>query len=113
MAVTKTVTRAVPHELDGKVVTWALAITYEDGEEDTYYTSTFNTTVDSRGISDEMGNREEVFEEKAKGEWTLAEITALMPLDKWDNVFALQYDSVITNPPVVSKSDKSFELPIT
>ena len=112
MAVTKTVTRAVPHELDGKVVTWALAITYEDGEEDTYYTSTFDTTVDSRGISDEMGNREEVFEEKAKGDWTLAEITALIPTDQWDKIFASQYDSVITNPPVVSAPDNAFELPV-
>ena len=106
MAVTTTVTGAMPYEKDGNVVRWDIEVKYEDGEEDTYFTHSFNNSVasiDPNGV--------EVFEEKAKEEWTLAEITALMPLDKWDNVFALQYDSVITNPPVVSKSDKSFELP--
>ena len=54
---------------------------------------------------------EEVFEEKDKGEWTLAEIMALAPTDHWDTVFASQYDSVITNPPVRPVADNTFELP--
>ena len=108
MAVERTITRATPHELDGNVVSWDIEIQYEDGEEDTdfYYTSTFSTQVDSTDNNDE-----EVFEEKAKGDWTLAEITALVSTDHWDNVFASQYDSVITNPPVVPVADNSFELP--
>ena len=108
MAVTKTVTGATPYEQDGNVVRWSVEMQYEDGEEDTdsYYTSTFNTQVDSTDHNDE-----EVFEEKAKGEWTLAEITALVRTDHWDNVFTLQYDSVITNPPVVPVADNAFELP--
>ena len=106
MAVIKTVTGATPHELDGNVVRWDVEVQYEDGEEDTYYSSSFHTSVDSTDDNDE-----EVFEEKDKGEWTLAEITALAPTDHWDTVFASQYDSVITNPAVNPEPDNSFELP--
>ena len=107
MAVTKTVTGATPYEQDGNVVRWDVEVKYEDGEEDTYFTSSFSNSVSSTDP-----NGEEVFEEKSKGEWALAEITALARTDHWDKVFALQYDSVITNPPVVPVADKSFELPV-
>ena len=106
MAVTKTVTGAMPYEKDGNVVRWDVEVKYEDGEEDTYFTSSFSNSVDSIDP-----NGEEVFEEKAKGDWTLAEITALVSTDRWDRVFALQYDSVITNPPVLPVADTSFKLP--
>ena len=106
MAVITTVTGATPHELDGNVVRWDVEVQYEDGEEDTYYSSSFHTSVDSTDDNDE-----EVFEEKDKGEWTLAEITALAPTDHWDDVFASQYDSVITNPAVNPEPDQDFELP--
>ena len=106
MAVTRTVTSATPYEKDGNVVRWDVEIKYEDGEEDTYFTSSFNTSVDSTDHNDE-----EVFEEKAKGDWTRAEIIALVPTDHWDRVFASQYDSVITNPAVNPEPDNSFELP--
>ena len=108
MAVTKTVTRVTPYEQDGNVVSWNIEMQYEDGEEDTYFSSSFNTSVDSTDHNDE-----EVFEEKAKGDWTRAEIIALIPTDHWDRVFASQYNSVITNPPVVPVADNDFELPIT
>ena len=106
MAVERTITRATPHELDGNVVSWDIEIQYEDGEEDTYFTSSFSNSVSSTDP-----NGEEVFEEKAKGEWTLAEIMALIPTDHWDKVFASQYDTVITNPPVIPVADNAFELP--
>ena len=108
MAVTKTVTGATPYEQDGNVVRWEVSMQYEDGIEDTdsYYTSTFSTEIDSTDRDDE-----EVFEEKAKGEWTRAEIMALIPSEQWDSVFAKQYNSVITNPPVVPEPDNAFELP--
>ena len=107
MAVTKTVTGATPYEQDGNVVSWNIKMEYEDGEDATYYSSSFNISVDSTDH-----NNEEVFEEKAKGDWTLAEITALIPTDHWDKIFASQYDSVITNPPVVPEPDNAFELPV-
>ena len=106
MAVTRTVTSAPPYEKDGNVVSWDIELQYEDGEEDTYFTSSFSNSVSSTDP-----NGEEVFEEKAKGDWTLAEITALVSTDRWDRVFALQYDSVITNPPVLPVADTSFKLP--
>ena len=108
MPVTKTVTGATPYEKDGNVVRWEVSMQYEDGIEDTdsYYTSTFSTSIASTDHEDE-----EIFEEKAKGEWTLAEITALAPTDHWDRVFASQYDTIITNPPVVPVADNAFELP--
>jgi len=108
MAVTKTVVGATPYEKDGNVVSWNIEMKYEDGIEDTdsYYISSFNTSIASTDH-----NNEEIFEEKAKGEWTLAEIIALVPTDHWDRVFAKQYDTVITNPPVVPVADHDFELP--
>ena len=107
MAVIRTVTRAVPHEKDGNVVSWDLEMVYVDGEDDTYYMSTFHVLVNSIDHIDR-----EVFEEKAKGEWTRAEIISLMPTDRWDKVFARQYDTVITNPPVIPVADNAFELPV-
>ena len=107
MAVTRTVTGAVPHEQDGNVVRWDVEMQYEDGEEDTYYSSSYHISLDSTDDNDE-----EIFEEKAKGEWTLAEIIALVPTDHWDNIFTKQYNSVITNPPVVPVADNAFELPV-
>ena len=106
MAVTRTLTGAMPYELDGNVVRWTVEMQYEDGADATYYTSTFSTSIDSVDDDDE-----EVFEEKAKGEWTRDEIMALILTDHWDNVFALQYDSVITNPPALPVADNDFELP--
>ena len=106
MAVTTTVTGAMPYEKDGNVVRWDIEIKYEDGEEDTYFTSSFSNSVSSTDP-----NGEEVFEEKSKGEWTRAEIIGLVPTDHWDRVFASQYDSVITNPPVLPVADTSFKLP--
>jgi hypothetical protein len=108
MAVTKTIAEATPYEQGGNVIRWEVRMQYEDGIKDTnsYYTSTFSTSVASTDNNDE-----EVFEEKSKGDWTLAEITALVPTNHWDNIFASQYDSVITNPPVKSEPDQDFELP--
>ena len=73
MAVIRTVTGATPYEQDGNVVSWNIEMQYEDGEEDTYYSSSFHTSIASTDNNDE-----EVFEKKAKGEWTRAEIIALI-----------------------------------
>ena len=46
MAVTKTLTKAVPHVKSSKVEKWNLEMTYENDSEgdDTYYTGTFSST---------------------------------------------------------------------
>ena len=106
MAVTKTVTGATPYEKDGNVIRWFIDMQYEDGEDDTYLSNTFTHVVDSM-----TPDNKKAFDEKAKGEWTLAELTALCPTNRWDSIFANKYNFVITDPPVNPEPDNNFELP--
>ena len=104
MAVTKTLTKAVPGEKNSKVEEWQLEMTYEnDSEGDaTYYTSTFNKAR----VADNGD-----FTAKAKADWTRAQLEALCPTSKWDVVFASQVDSVITNPVVHPVPDNAYSIP--
>ena len=112
MAVTKTLTKAVPSEKNSKVEEWDLEYTYEnDSEGDaTYYTSTFNTRVVATE-TDPNGNETSNFTAKAKADWTKSQIEALCPTSLWDVVFASQVDSVITNPVVPPTPDESYSIP--
>ena len=104
MAVTKTMTKAIPHEKSSKAQEWHLEMKYEnDSEGDaTYYTSTFfHRAVAADGD----------FTAAAKGTFSLADLTALCPVSHWDTVFASQVDSVITNPTTTPVPDKSFSVP--
>jgi len=104
MAVTKTMTKATPHEKSSKAQEWHLEMKYEnDSEGDaTYYTSTFShTAVAANGD----------FTAAAKGTFSLADLTALCPVSHWDTIFASQVDSVITNPVVPPTADTSFSVP--
>ena len=96
MAVTKTLTTAIPYNLNSKVQKWDLGMTYDEGTEgeSDYYESNFNVIVPA---TDTQGNVN--FTPKAEGSWTLAQLTALCPVSQGDTVFASQYASVITNPP--------------
>ena len=104
MAVTKTLTKAVPFEKNGKVEKWDLSMTYEnDSEGDaTYYTSTFN----KERVADNGD-----FTAKAKADWTKSQLEALCPTSSWDVVFASQVDSVITNPVVTPVPDTDYSIP--
>ena len=108
MAVTKTLTKAVPHVKSSKVEKWDLEMKYEnDSESDaTYYTSTFSTNVNN---VDNAGAT--VFAKKAKGSWTKSELEGICPTAKWDAIFASQVDSVITNPPANPVPDTSYSIP--
>ena len=109
MAVTKTLTKAVPFVKSSKVEKWDLEMKYEnDSEGDaTYYTSNFNTTVENvHPISGAT-----VFAKKAKGSWTKSELEGICPTAKWDEIFARQVDSVITNPPANPVPDTSYSIP--
>ena len=108
MAVTKTLPTAIPYNLNSKVQKWELGMTYDEGTEgeSDYYESNFNIVVPA---TDEDGNVN--FTPKAEGSWTLAELTALCPVSQWDDVFASQYDSVITNPPDLPVPDRSYVIP--
>ena len=104
MAVTKKLTKAIPHVKSSKVEQWELEMTYEnDSEGDaTYYTSTFSTQAVAADGD---------FTKAAKGSFNLAALTAMCPTSSWDAVFASQVDSVITNPPVQAIPDEAFAVP--
>ena len=109
MAVTKTITACTPYEnSSSKVDKWNIDMKYENDSEgdSTYYTSTFNTTVNQL---DDDGNAN--FTLKAKSSWSNSDLVAICPVSQWDTVFASQVDSVITNPPVESTPDSAFNVP--
>ena len=104
MAVTKKLTKAIPSEKSSKAEQWDLEMTYEnDSEGDaTYYKSVFShTAVAADGD----------FTAAAKSSFNLAALTAMCPTSHWDDVFASQVDSVITNPPSDPVPDEAFSVP--
>ena len=114
MAVTKTLTIAVPYNKSSKVQQWQLGMTYNQGSKSasppTYYESSFDVVVPA-SYTDADGNTVNNFTPKAEGSWTLAQLTALCPTAMWDNIFASQYDSVITNPPDNPVPDPDYVIP--
>jgi len=104
MAVTKTLTKSIPHVKSSKAEKWDLEMTYEnDSEGDaTYYKSVFNHMAIAADGD---------FTKAAKGSFNLAALTAMCPVSQWDAVFASQVDSVITNPVVNPVPDESFSVP--
>ena len=108
MAVTHALTKAVPSEKDSKVEEWTLECKYEnDSEGDaTYYTSTFSKHIVATEDDGTVN-----FTAKAKGDWTKSQIEALCPTSHWDDVFASQVDSVITNPVIPPTPDESYSIP--
>ena len=107
MAITKTLTGAIPYNEDSKVQEWNFTMQYEEGADATYYTSSFDVVIPATDPISGAVN----FTPKAEGEWTLAELTALCPTDKWDTTFDSQYDSVITNPPTKPVADPDYVIP--
>ena len=108
MAVTKALTKAVPHVKSSKVETWDLEMKYEnDSDGDSpYYPTTFGITVNN--VDDDGAT---VFAKKAKGSWSKSELEALCPTSHWDTVFSTQGDSVITSPVVPPVPDTAYTIP--
>ena len=106
MAVTKTLTGAIPYNKDSKVQQWDFTMLYEEGADATYYTSSFNASIPATDPDGTVN-----FTPKAEGEWTLAQLTALCPISEWDDIFDQQYDSVITNPPDNPVPDPDYVIP--
>ena len=110
MAVTKTLTTAVPYNKSNKVQQWELGMTYNQGSKSasppTYYESNFSLVLPA---TDSNGNVN--FTPKAEASWTKAELLALCPTSQWDTIFASQYDSVITNPADLPVPDPSYVIP--
>ena len=107
MAVTKTLTVAIPYNKSSKVQKWDFTMKYEEGADATYYTSDMSTIIPATDPDTGVVN----FTPKAEGSWTLAQLTALCPTSHWDVVFASQYDSVITNPPDLPVPDPDYVIP--
>jgi hypothetical protein len=114
MAVTKTLTKAVPYNKSNKVQQWDLGMKYNQGSKSaspsTYYESEFSVSIPA-SETDSDGNVTNNFTPKAEGSWTKSDLTALCPVSQWDDVFASQVDSVITNPPSDPVPDESFAVP--
>ena len=106
MAVTKTLTEAIPYNLDSKVQQWDFTMQYEEGADATYYTSNMSTTIPATADDGTVN-----FTPKAEASWTLAQLTALCPISQWDDIFDSQYDSVITNPPDKPVADPDYVIP--
>ena len=97
MAVTKTLTGAVPYNKSSKVQQWDFTMQYEEGADATYYTSSFSISIPASYV-DAQGETVVNFTPKAEGSWTLAQLTALCPTSEWDTVFASQYASMVPAP---------------
>ena len=112
MAIKKTLTGALPSVLDGKVVHWNLTMKYEQGTEgeDDYYTNDKNESVDAT-VTNPDGSTTTNFTPKAESDWTKKELEDLCPTARWDEVFASQYDSVITNPKTSPTPNSDFKIP--
>ena len=113
MAVTKTLTSAIPFEnTSDEIEHWELEVTYTQGTEGTsdYYESNFNETVHAEETNLD-GSTTTYFTELDKTAWSLADLLALCPISQWDDIFDSQYDSVITNPPEVCTADNDFVVP--
>ena len=111
MAIKKTLIEAKPYSDDGKVTRWDLVMKYEQGTEgkDDYYTNQKQITINASETSNDVTTNN--FTPKAEGEWTKKELEDLCPTAKWDEVFASQYDSVITNPAKEPVPNTEFVIP--
>jgi len=112
MAIKKTLTEAIPSILDGKVVFWSLSMKYEQGTEGEadYYTNNKTVNIDATETAPD-GSTTTNFTAKAEGDWTKKELEDLCPTAQWDEIFASQYDSVITNPPKEPVPDNDYVIP--
>ena len=121
MAVTKELITAIPYESGSNVNTWELDMLYKQGDTSidpetketiyaaNYYELDFRSVVKATEYYPE-GNVTN-FTPKPKGDFTLAELTALCPTSKLDGIFTQQYNKVITSHPTVETPDKDFEIP--
>jgi len=112
MAVKKTLIKAIPYIDDGKVVRWYVEMQYEQGTEGKadYYTSVKSATLNAVTTHPD-GSTTNNYTAKAEADWSRADIENICPITRWDEIFASQYDSVITNPPKEPVPDNSYVIP--
>tara|TARA_R100000030_G_scaffold92960_1_gene78818 strand:- start:95 stop:436 length:342 start_codon:yes stop_codon:yes gene_type:complete len=112
MAIKKTLIEAIPSSKDGKVTYWSLTMQYEQGTEgkDDYYTNKKTASIEATSPNPD-GSTTTNFTPKAEADWTKKELEDLCPTAKWDEIFASQYDSVITNPSTNPVPNNEFTIP--
>jgi len=112
MAIKRTLTRAVPSSEGGKVTHWQLEMKYEQGTEGKadYYTNDKIIHIPATEENLDGGTKTN-FTAKAEGDWTKKDLEDLCPTSMWDEIFASQYDSVITNPPTNPVPNAEFVIP--
>ena len=111
MAIKKTLIQAVPYSEDGKVTRLPPGMKYEQGTEGQadYYTNEKSVIIDATITSGDQTKTN--FTPKAEGDWTKKDLEDLCPIDLWDEIFAQQYNSVITNPPKEPVANNEFSIP--
>lgn len=106
MAVTKSLTTAVPYILSGSVYIWELGMTYVNGVsgDEQYFTSEF---TEIRGYDDDTYG----FGLSAESDWnTQAQLLELCPIATWDAIFDSQIESIF-NPIPEPTPDVSYVIP--
>ena len=112
MAVKKTLIGAVPASEGGKVTQWTLTMKYEQGTEGQadYYTNDKTVSIQATETGPD-GSTTTNFTAKAEKDWTKKDLEDLCPIARWDDIFASQYDSVITNPSTNPVANNEFAIP--
>ena len=104
MSITRTLVEAIPYNLNDKVQKWDLVMKYEKGTEGE---ADYYTNEKRKMLYADKGD----FTAKAEADWTKAELEALCPTEKWDEIFNMQYDSIITDAPVQPVPDHNYKIP--
>jgi len=114
MAITRILVQAIPTEnTSDEVEDWNLGMTYSQGTEGTsdYYENSFEVVVHAIDKDVYGAVIATNFTELDKTAWSLADLKALCPTSKWDDIFNSQYENIITTPPEVCTPDNEFEIP--
>lgn len=104
MAITASLTTALPYLSGSDVYNWVIGVTFEDGAGATYYKSEYFTEVsyDDANYS---------FTPAAESSWsTIPSLTALVNMDHFYDLFAEQYASV-TDAPGELVANTSYSVP--
>ena len=108
MAVTKSLTSAVPYVSGGKVFEWDIEMTYVNGVsgDEQYFTREYQTIV---SYEDETYG----FGLSAESDWnTQQQLLDLCPIINWEDNFNETVQQVF-NPPVVPEPDNTYQIPAT
>ncbi len=104
MAITASLTTALPYLSGTDVYNWVVGVTFEDGAGATYYKSEYFTEVS-------YDDANYGFTPAAESSWsTIPSLTALVNMDHFYDLFAEQYASV-TDAPGELVANTSYSVP--